>query len=170
MIEIVLIAAMNKQNVIGSNNALPWNIPEDLAHFKKTTLGHPMILGHSTWKSLGCRALPNRPHIVVASSLAVEIRDQDRDKVSVATCIPTAIELAKMEAERLEVNRVFVIGGASIYQQTIDMANELLISLVDLEVEGDTFFPTTELTKWKGMMMSPKETKPKFTVVRFERR
>lgn len=127
--EVVLIAAVARNGVIGRDNALPWRLKADLAHFKAHTSGHPIIMGRKTWASLG-RALPNRRNLVVT-----------RHPGFVA---PGAEVVASPEAALAAVAgapKVFVIGGGELYRAFIDDADCLLITEVRAEVAGDSYFP-----------------------------
>lgn len=130
--KISLICALAEKNrAIGKNNALLWEIPADLQHFKKMTDGHPIIMGQKTFESIG-RPLPNRTNIVVTNdqSFAAE-------GIRIFYSIPDAIAFAKM----VDPIELFIIGGGSIYAQTIDLVDRLYLTLVDGDFEADTFFP-----------------------------
>jgi dihydrofolate reductase len=126
--EIVLIAAVARNGVIGRNNALPWRLKSDLAHFKALTLGHPVLMGRKTWESLG-RRLPGRRNLVVT-----------RDPTYPAE---GAEVFANPEAALKAVagGRMFVIGGAELYRRLITQADRLLITEVWADIEGDAHFP-----------------------------
>lgn len=127
---ITLIAAVARNGVIGMGNTIPWHLPEDFRLFKESTNGHPIIMGSATWDSLPRKPLPNRTNIVVSRT------PRDTSGVIWVKDIETALD----EAGAIDDN-IFVIGGASIYQQTIGIADRMLISWVELTPEGDTFFP-----------------------------
>jgi len=136
-----LIAAVAKNNCIGANNKIPWNIPEDFQYFKKTTLGKTVLMGEKTFQSiigyLG-KPLPNRQTVVLT-------RNPDFQA-------PAGVRIFNSldEAwEKLKDEDVFICGGASIYQQTIDRADTLYITLVNQEPVGDTFFPKIDHNIWK---------------------
>jgi dihydrofolate reductase len=129
---IYLIAAMDDNRLIGkesSSNGMPWNLPEDLQHFKRTTVGKTVLMGVTTYKAIG-RPLPNRKTIVVSlepfSDERVEVRDSLDD----------VIEEYKQSGEDL-----FISGGASIYKQSLGKVDTLLISRVPGSHEGETYFP-----------------------------
>ena len=132
--KISLIAAMAKNRVIGLNNTMPWHLPADLAHFKALTLNKPIIMGRKTYLSIG-RVLPGRKNIILT-----------RDKnfhVEGGFCAQT-IEQALQHAgddQEIAVAEVVVIGGAEIYQQFIEKATCLYLTLIDLDTKGDTYFP-----------------------------
>lgn len=131
---ITLIAAIGRNNEIGFKNQLLWNIPEDMKHFKSYTLGKVVIMGSNTFMSIG-KPLPGRKNIVVSS--------QPLMGVMVAKDIEGALSIEHCYDE------LVIIGGASIYRQTIDLASKLIITHVDKEFEADVFFPQIDLTKWK---------------------
>ena len=126
---IAMIAAMANNRVIGKDNQMPWHLPADLKHFKKVTLGKPVIMGRKTYQSIG-KALPGRRNIVI-SRQGVAL-SEDADWVQ---SIEQALALVQDEAE------VMIIGGAEIYRQVLPMADRLYITDIDLTVEGDAFFP-----------------------------
>ncbi len=130
--EIVLIAAVARNGVIGRDNALPWRLKADLAHFKAATTGHPVVMGRKTWESLG-RALPGRRNMVVTRDTAYRAPGAE------VFASPEAAIDAVVEAGG---ERLFVIGGAEIYRQTIACADRLLLTEVQAdEIDGDTRFP-----------------------------
>jgi len=136
---ISLIVAMAKNQVIGLDNKMPWHLPADLAHFKNTTLGHPIIMGRKTFQSIGF-ALPGRHNIVLTHA-----EDFQAKNVSVAHSVQQAIELAG------DVDQIMVMGGATIYQQFLNIATRLYLTLIDLDVKGDTFFPAFNAEEWHSL-------------------
>jgi dihydrofolate reductase len=137
MTDLSLIVAMDDNRLIGSNNNLPWQLPADLAYFKRTTMGKPIIMGRKTYASIG-RPLPGRRNIVITrdsgfSAAGCEITDG----------IQTALSLCS------DADEVMLIGGASLYQQTIDRASQLYITRIHHSFEGDTWFPEFDLKLWK---------------------
>ncbi|MEN9481280.1 MAG: hypothetical protein RLZZ298_2675 [Pseudomonadota bacterium] len=141
MSEIVIIAAVAKNRVIGRDNQLIWNIPEDMAHFKALTAGHTVIMGRKTWESLPprFRPLPGRRNIVVTRQT-----EYAAPGAELAASLESAFNLAEKD------ETVFVIGGAEIYNQAMPFADRLEITEVDLSPQGDSWFPeiiaTTETT------------------------
>jgi len=138
---LALIAAVAKNNCIGINNQLPWNIPEDLKHFKEITKGKTVMMGRKTFESilsyLG-KPLPGRKSIVISRNVDYKV--------------PEGVEIFSNweEAVKKHANEeVFVIGGASLYAQTINFADTLYITHVNKEVNGDSFFPLIDSKKWK---------------------
>lgn len=126
---IAMIAAMANNRVIGKDNQMPWHLPADLKHFKKVTLGKPVIMGRKTYQSIG-KALPGRRNIVISRQGVALSADADWVR-----SIEQALALVQDEAE------VMIIGGAEIYRQVLPMADRLYITDIDLTVEGDAFFP-----------------------------
>ena len=137
MSEIVLIAALAKNRVIGIDNKLPWRLPDDLQHFKKLTLGHSIVMGRKTWESLP-GVLPDRRHIVITRD-----KNYTSENAEIVHSIEEAISLVP------EQQPVFVVGGANLYQQLIHTADRMELTLVDAEPEGDAFFPEWDKQQWQ---------------------
>ena len=134
--QICLIVAMAENYVIGKDGKLPWHLKDDLIHFKKITSGKSIIMGRATFDSIG-RALPNRKNIVITRNNNVHYPN-----TSICHSLHQALALCKQESE------VFIIGGASIYAQAIDIADKIYLTTVHTHIEGDTFFPQFEKTSW----------------------
>lgn len=139
MAEIVIIAAVARNRVIGKDNTLIWNIPADMAHFKALTTGQTVIMGRKTWESLPprFRPLPGRRNIVITrqadyAALGAELADS----------LDTALDLVA------GLQTAFVIGGEQIYRQAMAVADRLEITEVDLEPEGDAWFPDIPAAEW----------------------
>lgn len=131
MPKLTAIVAMTPERVIGKDNDLPWRLPEDLKMFKKTTAGHPVVMGRKTWDSLGkYKPLPGRQNIVIT-------RDEEWREEG-ATVIYSPGELQNIE---LLDEHIFVIGGAQIYQLFLPHLDEIIISHVYKNYNGDTRFP-----------------------------
>ena len=129
---ISIIAALGKTSrAIGNNNQLLWHIPEDLRHFKALTLGHPVVMGSKTFASIG-KPLPGRPNIVITDDATFAHND-----VYVCHSIDEALD----KALSLDEVEIFIIGGGSIYAQTISLADRLYLTVVDSDTEGDVLFP-----------------------------
>lgn len=125
---ISIIVAMAKNRVIGKDNDMPWGrLPVDLAHFKRITEGHTVIMGRKTFDSIG-KPLPNRKNIVITSKDSI-------DGCEVAHSIEQAISLASEEKE------VFIIGGGTIYAKALDIADKFYLTFISMDTEGDTYFP-----------------------------
>lgn len=136
---ISLIAALAADRVIGMENAMPWDLPADLAWFKRNTLNKPVIMGRLTWESIG-RPLPGRHNIVVSSQLA-----KNSDNVTWVTSLEAALAAAG------DVEEIMVIGGGRIYEQMLDRADRIYLTHIDAEVEGDTHFPDYEPDEWQSV-------------------
>ncbi|RUM36353.1 MAG: dihydrofolate reductase [Desulfobulbus sp.] len=127
--EIILIAAMAKNRVIGRNNTIPWDIPGEQARFKKITMGHPLIMGRKTWLSLG-RPLPGRQNIVLTTNTDFSATGAD-----VVHTLVEALAACK------NGEKVFIIGGEQLFRSVLPLADTLILTILDREVQGDTFFP-----------------------------
>lgn len=126
-----MIVAVAANKVMGRNNKLPWDIPEDLQYFRTTTAGHAVIMGRKTHESIG-RPLPRCTNIIVTRDASYE-----SPKCIVVQSLPEAIDKAK----ETESEEIFIIGGAEIFRQSMDLADRLYLTLVHADVEGDTYFP-----------------------------
>ncbi len=140
MPEIVIIAAVAKNRVIGKDNKLLWNIPEDMAHFKALTAGHTVIMGRKTWESLPprFRPLPGRRNIVITRQ-----PDYPAPGAELADSLENALKLAST------ATIAFIIGGEQIYTQAMAVADRLEITEVDQEPEGDAWFPKIVAVDWE---------------------
>lgn len=134
---ITIVVAMGKNREIGADNQLLWHLPKDLKHFKELTSGHPIIMGRKTYESIG-KPLPNRTNIVISRK-----NDWFEEGILIVGSIKEALKFAK----KIDEN-VFIIGGGNIYEQTIDLADKLEVTLVDAELRADTFFPIIDKKKW----------------------
>lgn len=130
-LRLAAIVATDARRVIGHQGALPWHHPEDLKFFKRTTLGHPVLMGRTTFESIG-RPLPGRHNLVLSRTMP------PREGITVLR------DLAELEAACTGVERVFVIGGAQVYAELLPQCDELYLTLVAGEHEGDAFFPPYE--------------------------
>ena len=139
MPEIIIIAAVAKNRVIGKDNQLIWNIPEDMAHFKALTQGHTVVMGRKTWESLPprFRPLPGRRNIVITRQ-----EGYLAEGAEVANSIEAAIALSNRDT------KVYVIGGAEIYAQALSFADTLELTQVNLSPDGDAWFPTLPAATW----------------------
>ncbi len=135
--KIILIAALDKGRVIGSEGSIPWNIQEDLNYFKEKTTNKAIIMGRKTYESIG-RPLPNRLNIVMTRSIE-EIKG-----VKIALDKEKALE----EAKRFS-SEIFIIGGEFIYKEFMELASVMLLTEIDLKTKGDAFFPKWNKSEWK---------------------
>ncbi|HMN73270.1 MAG TPA: dihydrofolate reductase [Rhodoblastus sp.] len=152
MAKIVLVAAVARNGAIGAKGGLPWRLPSDLKHLRETTWGRPMIMGRKTFDSIG-KPLPGRETIVVT-------RDQTfaRDGVHVVRSIDDALALGASRAQAMGVDEIMVIGGGELYRATLDRADRIVLSEVDLAPEGDAFFPQIDGSQWREVA---RKTPPK---------
>ncbi|MFT7617324.1 MAG: dihydrofolate reductase [Planctomycetota bacterium] len=133
---ISLIVAMDENNLIGKDGDLPWRLSADLKHFKRNTLGKPIVMGRKTWESIG-RPLPKRPNIVVTSGKSYE---------AVGAIVVHSLEQAIDACD--DAPEVMIIGGSSIYAAFLPTADRLYLTRVHAQLEGDTHFPAFDLTDW----------------------
>ncbi len=134
---LTLIVARARNGVIGAKGTLPWRLPEDLAFFKRTTMGCPILMGRRTWESIG-RPLPGRRSIVITRD-----RNFTAPGAEVAGSLDQAVALAAGSEE------VFVIGGAQLYDAAMPRADRLLVTEIDKDFEGDTFMPAPDPAHWR---------------------
>ena len=135
---LALVVAMTPDRVIGKDGDMPWHIPEDLRHFRRVTTGHAIIMGRKTHESIG-RPLPGRQNIVITRNTAAQYPGCD-----VVHSLEEAIALAREGGD--EEPRV--VGGGAIYTLALPLATKLILTEVDLDVDGDTFFPEYEPERW----------------------
>jgi len=154
MTNVTLIAAVGRNGVIGADNDMPWRIPEDFAFFKRTTMGHPMVMGRKTFDSIG-RVLPGRRTIVVTRQ-----PDWMHPDVETAHSLTEALSLAGPADE------VFVCGGGQVYVDAMPYAQRLLITEVDQSPEGDVRFPDIDISEWREVS---REAHDGFSWVAYER-
>jgi len=137
---IILIAAMSRNNAIGVGNELPWHLPDDFKFFKATTLGYPILMGRKTLESLG-KPLPGRTNVVITSDKTVV----DAPGLHYFETVEGALEW--LEAKEWE--KIYVIGGGQIFAKTMAMADELLITEIDATFpDADVFFPEIDHSHW----------------------
>ncbi|MBL1214155.1 MAG: dihydrofolate reductase [Ignavibacteriae bacterium] len=137
----IIIAAVSLNDVIGIKGELPWKLPEDFRHFKNTTLGYPLIMGRKTYESFG-KPLPGREHLVITRNKNYKV---DYEQVKLFPNFDDALKFA----EELNTNKVFIIGGGEIYKIGMDYADEMIISRVNMNAEGDAFFPEIDESIWE---------------------
>lgn len=132
------IAAMSRNRVIGKDNKLPWNMPDDLAYFFKVTRGHHIILGRKNFEANG-KALPNRVNIVVTRN-----PNYKAPGCIVVENIQQALKYSESKGEE----EVFIVGGGQIYQASLGITNKIYLTIIDTEIKGDVFFPELDLKSW----------------------
>lgn len=155
------IVAMDRNNAIGFNGQIPWHLPEDLKHFKQTTLGHPVIMGRKTWESLPFKPLKERRNIVISRNPNLKIDGADR-----FASLEAAIDSCISE------DMPFIIGGEQIYRQAFQYVSQLIVTEVDIVAENaDAFFPEIDSNVWdivsqSNWMESSKGLRYRFTTYR----
>lgn len=133
---ISLVAAMSKNRVIGKNNTMPWHLPADLKHFKSVTMGKPIIMGRKTFESIG-KPLPGRRNIVVTH------QEKEFPGCDVFHSLEEALKSVASEPE------VMIIGGANVYAQVLPKVQRMYLTFIDLDVDGDAFFPAWDESQWR---------------------
>jgi dihydrofolate reductase len=136
---LTIIVATDLNNGIGIGNALPWHLPEDLAHFKRTTSGHAILMGRKTFESIG-RPLPKRRNIVITRNAGWQ-----HEGVETAASLQAAAELADTGSGA----PAFVIGGAQIYAEALPLVSRLIVTRIEQAFECDAFFPALDAEVWK---------------------
>jgi len=173
--KIALVVAIAENGAIGVEGGLPWRLPGDLAFFKRTTLGKPIVMGRRTWQSLPKRPLPGRPNLVVTR--AEEIAAQAaRDGAEVFGDLSDALTRARALAVQAGAEEVSIIGGAEIYRQTLPQADRLYITEVKAAPAAATFFPAFDRSAWREVWREagpppkdPKTPAPDYDFVLLER-
>ncbi|MDR1047298.1 MAG: dihydrofolate reductase [Treponema sp.] len=155
MSEIIIIAAMAENRIIGRDGRLPWSISEDMKHFRELTRGWPCIMGRKTWESLPKKPLPGRPNIVVSTSPA------QGSEAAVFPSLEEALEYCGDSA------KVYICGGGMIYREAMEYADSIELTLIRAEYEGDAFFPEIGPSLWEEEEREDHET---FSFIRYRRR
>ncbi|MCL4775525.1 MAG: dihydrofolate reductase [Burkholderiaceae bacterium] len=142
---VTLVVARARGGVIGAGNRLPWHLPEDLKHFRATTMGHAIVMGRKTFESIG-KALPGRRTIVVSRDPHWTHAGCER-----TTSLQAAIALAAQPGAdpSIATDEVFVVGGAQLYRDAIRLAHRAIVTEIDAEVAGDTHFPELDPAQWR---------------------
>jgi len=137
------VVAMSNNNVIGVNNKLPWQLKDDLEHFKEYTTGKIIIMGRKTFESIG-RPLPNRQNFVISSNL------REIDGISIFQNLEKAIIAAKKYNKNLNsAQEIAIIGGGYLFRDSINYFNKLVLTRVDCEIDGDVYYPKIDLRNWE---------------------
>jgi len=159
--KISIVVAMDANGVIGRDNELPWHLPADLQHFKKTTMGKPILMGRKTWESIG-RPLPGRTNIVIT---------RDSDYQADGCVVVNSIDAAMAAAG--EQDEVMVIGGAEFYRQVLPRADTLYLTRIHASFDGDTVFPELNAADWREVERSDQSADEKnphdYSFIRLER-
>jgi dihydrofolate reductase len=150
-VAVAIIAAVAANGVIGDHNRIPWRLPSDFAHFKRLTIGKPLIMGRRTFESIG-RPLPGRTNIIVSRQQGYKA-----EGAVVFSDLGGALDHAQHVAALDRANEVMIGGGAEIYAQALPIADRMYITHVGIAPEGDTHFPRVDLEQWKesGVIQVP---------------
>lgn len=144
MKRVVMVAAVADNGVIGNRGEIPWHLPEDLRHFRRTTLGHTVVMGRTTYDGIG-RPLPGRVNVVVTRQPG-----WTADGVLVAHSLASALELAAgLDGD------VMVMGGGQVYAEALPLADAQVLTEVHASPEGDTFYPAFDRDAWKEVRREP---------------
>lgn len=132
-----LVVAVARNGVIGRDNKLPWRLPDEIAYFKRVTMGHPIVMGRRTWESIG-KPLPGRKNIVVT---------HQRDYQARGCIVVHSLDDAWTAAG--DADEVCIIGGTTLFEESLPIADRIHYTEVEADVEGDTFFPSFDRTQWQ---------------------
>lgn len=156
----IIIAAVAKNGVIGrTDKQMPWHDSEEFKHFKLTTLGYPIIMGRKTFESLG-KPLKGRVNIVITKNVNWKSGFKD-------VLIYSSLEDAIKYCEKNSFEKIFITGGGDLYKQAVTLVDEMIISYMNFEAEGEVFFPEFDTTAWK---IINKELKAQFEIVYYVRK
>ncbi len=144
-VSLALIVAQGRNRVIGAEGRLPWRLAGDLAFFKRTTMGAPILMGRRTWESLPKRPLPGRANIILSRNW-----QYPAEGARVYTTLAPALAAARAMAVRAGKPEAFVIGGAALYEMALPFADRIYITDVDAAPEGDVFFPELDARQWRA--------------------
>ena len=149
---IALIWAMTNNRVIGRDNRLPWRLPDDMRHFMSTTLGHPVVMGRRTFESMN-KPLPGRANIVLTGR-----PDYAGQGISVAADFRAGLAIAENRCREDGKNTTFVIGGARVYEAALPIADRLIVTRIDADIDGDTWFPAVDWSDWQATSSASHDT------------
>lgn len=147
---IIIVVAYSNNMVIGKDNDLPWKLPNDLAHFKKVTMGLPIIMGRKTWESIG-RPLPGRPNIVISTN---------KDYQAQGACTYTNLQDAIQDHSQYE--SICVIGGQQLFTLALPIADQVIATEIHQNIDGDTFFPRLDKNTWQEQSRTTQPTENNF--------
>lgn len=157
---IVIISAIASNRVIGrSNGEMPWHIKEEFQHFKNVTLGSPIIMGRKTFETLG-KPLKGRENIIISRNKNFKV---DFEEIKILHSIKDSINYCELKS----YEKAFIIGGGEIYRQALDIADEMILSFMKFEAEGDVVFPEFESDNWQKVSTEDRE---QFEVVKYVRK
>ena len=143
----VIIAALSKNRVIGRDNSIPWHYPADMKHFRRTTNGHPVVAGRKTYESFQVRPLPGRLNFILSRNPAY-ISDE-------GVIICQDLQHAITTARQRDAQKLFILGGAEIYNLALPLIDEMILTHLPIEVEGDAYFPAWDKSEWEVVEERP---------------
>ena len=158
--QLSLVAAVAANGVIGADGGLPWHLPEDLAHFRELTTGHPVVMGRRTFETIVADIggpLPERRNVVLTSR---------PERVPDTVTAVSSVTEAQSAVRSHEADTAYVIGGASVYRQFLSAADELVLTELDDTYSGDTTFPAVNWDRWREVDREPHD---RFDIVRYAR-
>ena len=157
MAQVIIIVAVAKNNVIGRDGTLPWHLPSDLLHFKKTTMGCPLIMGRKTYESIG-RPLPGRDNVVLTRDASLDLPG-----CVVVHSLAEAIEHCRGE------EKVFIIGGAEIFRIALPMTDTIIFTALERDVEGDVYLDPIDPNQFKIVEQQHYDEEEPYRIIRYER-
>ncbi|MBA3479057.1 MAG: dihydrofolate reductase [Lautropia sp.] len=157
---LTLLVARALNGAIGHANRLPWHLPEDLAHFRRTTMGKTIVMGRRTWESIG-RILPGRQMVVVTQEIT-----------PLPAGVRRAASLAQAIADNANEDELFIVGGARVYASALPIAHRIVMTEVELTPPADVFFPKPDPTDWQELSRVPSTSVngTRFSIITYERR
>jgi dihydrofolate reductase len=144
-LKIIIIASVSNNGIIGYKNKLPWHIPEDLQHFKSTTMGHAILMGRFTFESIG-KPLPGRINYIISKKL-INTDSKTQDFI-----VMNNFEDIVYDAFKKGCKKLFIIGGGQVYSNAINLADQMIITLINREYSGDVYFPKFNENEWEIKM------------------
>ncbi len=157
MPEFIIIVAIARNGVIGRNGLLPWHIPSDLKHFKKTTMDYPIIMGRKTYESIG-KPLPGRDNIVLTRDTSLSLPG-----CIVVHSIEDALDNCK------DKEKVFIIGGADIFNISLPFTDTIIVTALEREVDGDVYFHEIDPALFKQTQSARYNIEEPYSIIRYER-
>lgn len=164
---IIQIAAMSKNRVIGKNNGLPWNIPEDMKFFRETTKGHCCIFGRKTFEAVG-HPLPNRLNVVITRQNDFPARSSSNAQLAVAPNLEAALEICHAHATKYG-NDIYICGGGEIYQQSMPITDRILLTVIHQDFKGDAYFPEFDESQFKIVSRADRTEPIPFSFLTYDR-
>lgn len=137
----IIIAALSENRVIGRDNAIPWHYPADMKHFRRVTRGHAVVAGRKTYETFQTRPLPQRRNFVLTRNSDYAVAEG----VVVCASLAEVLQCARSHGSE----KLFVLGGAQVYEQALPLSDEMILTHLPIEVEGDAYFPAWDESEWE---------------------